>query len=134
MPVSNDELVAALRLAANENAELRRHNREFLTAKSKPVALVGMACRFPGSVDGPDDLWRMVIEGRDVVSGFPADRGWDLEGLFDPDPDAAGKCYVSPCYPGSPAEARRYRRAVPRADTPNSQRPSPSRPSVEHRS
>ena len=94
MPVSVDELVSALRLAAKENAELRRQNTEFLTAKSKPVAVVGMACRFPGGVDGPDDLWEMVVEGRDVVSGFPTDRGWDLEGLFDPDPDAAGKCYV----------------------------------------
>jgi acyl transferase domain-containing protein len=94
MPVSVDELVRALRMAAKENAELRRQNVQLLTTKSEPIAVVGMACRFPGSVDCPDDLWQMVVEGRDVVSGFPADRGWDVEGLFDPDPDAAGKCYV----------------------------------------
>ena len=93
MPVSVDELVAALRLAAKENAELRRQNTEFLTAKSKPVAVVGMACRFPGGV-----VRRRICGiggcGWDAVSGFPADRGWDVEGLFDPDPDAAGTCYV----------------------------------------
>jgi acyl transferase domain-containing protein len=94
MPVPVDELVRALRVAAKENTELRRQNFELRTAKSEPIAVVGVACRFPGGVDGPDDLWQMVVEGRDVVSGFPADRGWDVEGLFDPDPDAAGKCYV----------------------------------------
>ncbi|MFX0581373.1 type I polyketide synthase, partial [Nocardia nepalensis] len=60
----------------------------------EPVAIVGIGCRFPGGVDSGQGLWEMVADGRDVVSGFPTDRGWDVEGLFDPDPAAAGKSYT----------------------------------------
>ncbi|HYY00182.1 MAG TPA: beta-ketoacyl synthase N-terminal-like domain-containing protein, partial [Mycobacterium sp.] len=60
----------------------------------EPVAVVGMGCRFPGGVNDPDGLWEVVARGRDVVSAFPTDRGWDVEGLFDRDPDAMGKTYT----------------------------------------
>ena len=55
---------------------------------------MAMGCRFPGGVCSPEDLWRLVADGVDAISGFPVDRGWDVEGLFDPDPDRAGKSYV----------------------------------------
>ncbi|WP_409490914.1 SDR family NAD(P)-dependent oxidoreductase [Amycolatopsis sp. cmx-11-12] len=59
-----------------------------------PIAIVAMACRYPGGVRSPEDLWRIVADGSDVVSGFPEDRGWDLAGLYDPDPDQVGKSYT----------------------------------------
>ncbi|MBO0879394.1 MAG: SDR family NAD(P)-dependent oxidoreductase, partial [Mycobacterium sp.] len=65
-----------------------------VVAVDEPIAIVGIGCRFPGGVSSPKDLWDMVVQGRDVVSGFPEDRGWDVEGLFDPDPGVVGKSYT----------------------------------------
>ncbi|MFI9496174.1 type I polyketide synthase, partial [Streptomyces halstedii] len=56
----------------------------------EPIAIVSMACRFPGGIGTPEDLWRLLADGGDAVSDFPTDRGWDTEALYDPDPDHPG--------------------------------------------
>ncbi|MHB9864444.1 type I polyketide synthase [Streptomyces sp. YIM S03343] len=60
----------------------------------EPIAIVSMGCRFPGGVTTPDDLWRLVVEETDAVSSLPTDRGWDVDNLYDPDPDRHGKTYA----------------------------------------
>ncbi|MEE1820819.1 SDR family NAD(P)-dependent oxidoreductase, partial [Streptomyces sp. BE20] len=63
-------------------------------ADDELVAIVAMGCRFPGGLDSAEDLWRFVAAGGDAVSGLPTDRGWDLDGSYDPDPDVPGRTYV----------------------------------------
>ncbi|GAA2404741.1 hypothetical protein GCM10010191_10590 [Actinomadura vinacea] len=85
-------------LAGHLRAELLGDRDEIRTGTrggaDEPIAIVAMSCRFPGGVRSPEELWRLVADGRDAVAEFPADRGWDVAGLYDPEPGMVGKSYV----------------------------------------
>ncbi|MEV6979371.1 beta-ketoacyl synthase N-terminal-like domain-containing protein, partial [Kitasatospora sp. NPDC093806] len=83
-----------LQLVTADLRDTRRRLESVRAAAAEPIAIVGMACRFPGGVSSAEELWELVSSGTDAIGGLPQDRGWDVDGIYDPDPDAVGKSYT----------------------------------------
>nr|WP_020637975.1 type I polyketide synthase [Salinispora arenicola] len=87
-----DRIQRALRTLLAERDRLREENEALRAGRGEPIAVVAMACRYPGGVSSPEDLWGVVRGGRDAVDEFPDDRGW--RDVYDPDRNAVGKAYA----------------------------------------
>nr|WP_206797551.1 type I polyketide synthase [Amycolatopsis sp. MtRt-6] len=89
-----EKLRRYLNRALTDLRQAKARLRELEGAGHEPIAIVGMGCRFPGGIQSPEALWRAVTEGADLIGELPADRDWDVHGLYDEDPDRAGRTYA----------------------------------------
>jgi acyl transferase domain-containing protein len=91
---TQEEIAAALRRSVKDNQRLLAENAALRARSTEPIVVVSMGCRLPGGVRTPEDMWRVLYDGVDAVSSLPEDRGWDLDGMYDPVPGQPGRCYT----------------------------------------
>src|SRR5947207_12486166 len=94
MTSNEDKLRDYLKLVTSDLRQTRQRLRAVEDRHTEPIAIIGMGCRYGGGADSPGELWRLLLDGGDAISGFPEGRGWDAASIYDPDPDKPGKTYV----------------------------------------